>query len=207
MKTRIVAMLAVLAASAWCQGSLDRTTLTVAWKDTSIEDCLASVRRATGLNFVVAPAARELVQKTVSLELKEVRTRAVLGLLADQGGFAWTTKDGILQVTTPEEAAKARLVTAVYDIREHLYSPPDFPAPVVLGLRPGKPVVPEETETAREEKDPNRLVDLVRTMTGAKPWEVEGSSITASRGLLVVRHTPEVQAQVRAALSKLRGAW
>lgn len=185
---------------------LDGTRLTVDWDGVSLKDALKDVSRRTRLNILVAATAKEREEEPVTRKLTEVRLRTILGLFHDSHGIVFQHRHGVLWATTEADALKQAMVLAVHDVRDLLYSPPDFPAPVGLGIRPGPPVE-AETEEAREEKSPDFLLDLVKSTTGEKLWEVEGSSIQIHKGQIFVRHAPHVQAKVRSVIGLLRGSF
>lgn len=183
---------------------LRSTRLTLAWKDQPFERAWKELATALGINARIAPEAGESREIGITLEVKDVLAPAVLEILADQARVVFQHRDGIWVATTADDALKSAVVTVLYDIRDLLYVPPDFPPSRPIGIPVGRPGESEEPESEPRARAADEILDLVRTISGPKRWESEHVSLTAGKGHLVVRHTPEVQAEVSRALNALR---
>ena len=175
--------------------------LSVAWTDVTLLDAVRELRLYVGRTIVFAPAAEEKKTLPISLELVDVSVATTLRLLQSTAKVRLIYEDGIIFITTPEDAAQRSLEIRIYDVAELLYHAPDFPGPR-MDLNPGKPEV-SVAETETPSRDGSEMVDLVRTLVGAASWEVPGTSIALSHHMLIVRQTPEMHAKIRELLSGL----
>lgn len=180
--------------------------MSVAWDDIGLGEAIRHIARNVRFNMVLSKEIREREEEPVNLTLKDVSVMTIVNLLKQQFEIEFQHRHGVLVVTTEEDALKKAMVLGIYGIRLITYNPPDFPAPVILGLRPGPPPEPVEEEEQKEPRfDEDYIVELVRSTTGAdKVWDVEGASISAHNGKLIVRHAPHIQARVRRILNRLR---
>ena len=185
---------------------LESTRVSVAWEDVGLGETIRRMGRSLRFNMVLGKALRDREEEPVTLQLKDVSVMTVVRLLKQQFDIEFQHRHGVMVVTTTEDAMQRAMVLRIYGIRLITYTPPDFPAPGILGLRPGPPPEPPEEGEAREPRfDPDFVVDLVRSTTGGeKVWEVEGASISHHNGKLLVRHAPHIQARVRRILDRLR---
>ena len=185
---------------------LKGTRMSVKWEDIELQDAIKQISNNVRINMVIATPLRERAEDPISMNLKDVTAMTLLRLLRESASMEFQHRHGVLVATTKEDALTKAMTLGIYGIRLILYVPPDFPAPVRLGLRPGPPPEPiEEEGEAKEGMDPDFLVDLIRNTTGgSNVWDVEGASILAHKGNLFVRHAPHIQARVRRFLNRLR---
>lgn len=183
---------------------LDQTLITVKWDDQPLDFVVKDLAMRTGLNFYVTPAAREAAEDTIDLELTRARALMVVRLLGEHFKLKFINRHGLIYITTPEGAIKQTAVLRLYDIRDMLYVPPDFPAPKI-GIPIGPPSE-EELEDAEPpaQKDPEFMIELIKKATGESNWENDSVSIDAYGGRLVVRHTPGMQRKVARFLARMR---
>lgn len=157
--------------------------------------------------MILSRAIEDHREAPVTLKLEAVRLGAALSILAERFDLGFLVQRCILTITTKEEAWKRAMVLSIHSVHDMLYVPPDFPAPDI-NIRPSN-VEPRPTGgevIEREQKDPERLVDLLRNATGGDAvWDAEGASLELHRGKLFVRHAPSVQLKVRRMLGRLRG--
>jgi hypothetical protein len=190
---------------------LKRGRLSIAWEDRELQDAVEELAKRLEINILIAAPLKERKEETISMTLRDVNAGTLLKLLEESLGVAFQNRQGVVWVTTPEDAIKHAIILRVYVIAELLYVPPDFPAPRSMGLNASgsSPAGEREEESEpREQKDPEFLVDLIRQTTGGeKQWEIEGVAIQVIGKRLVVRHTPEMQRQVARMLDSLRGVF
>ena len=172
-------------------GRLRLTRISVDWKDRSLADVLADLRSRTGLNLLVQSGELgEILEQSVDLRLKEVSVEVVLELLSSGRDLVFQNRKGVIHVTSRAHAVRRSAVLAIFDVSDLLYVPPDFPAPKI-GIPVGPPSDERDArESHPESKDPEELIDLIKSATGEKNWEYEGVSIRHSAGKLLIRHTP-----------------
>jgi len=162
-----------------------------------------------------------------------VRLSTVLDLTLKDLELTYIEKDGLLLITTPEDA-ESRLEIRVYDCRDLLAMPaPQVPSPA--DRRPTPPP-PPQTSTAGApagtrqvggsiggdinatpprripetelEKRTDQLTDLITSSIQANSWDHVGGpgSISSYNGLYVVAQTMRVQNQIEQLLNLLREA-
>ena len=186
----------------------ENTRLSVDWKDVPFREVTRHLARTLGINLIIDRTIGEKAEEPVTLTLVDVKAATVLAALKDSMSVTFLHRDGMLHVTTTEDATKRSLMLELIDVRDILYVPPDFPAPSGgLGINPGPPVPPVAEEEPPEQKDPDFVLDLVRTSVSPKSWDIEGTSLQISKGTLIVRNTPRVIAEVRSFLTRLRGVY
>ncbi|MFQ5654427.1 MAG: hypothetical protein ACE5GW_06820, partial [Planctomycetota bacterium] len=108
----------------------------------------------------------------------------------------------------PAARADDRMVLQVYDVRDLLPSPPDFPAPRLgLGGLEAPVAIPDDDDDEREggRWTVDELVELIRKMVSPASWGAAGARITAAEGVLVVLQQPQACRQVGRLLDDLRG--
>lgn len=101
-------------------------------------EALDYLREVGGLNLVVSAKARELLNEeglTATLRVKKVKLRNALELILKglHEDLAYGYRLGVLMIVRREEWKTAHYLE-VYDVRDLLHKPKDFPAPpVALG--------------------------------------------------------------------------
>jgi hypothetical protein len=179
--------------------------MSVTWEGITLGEVRKDLARRLGINLVIDKSVADKAEEPIDLTLKDVSARTVLRQLEDALGVVFQHRHGVVVITTQEDALTRSMVLRLHEIRLILYEPPDFPPPVELGLRPGRPLeLPEEPEP-KEGMSKDFLVDLVRSATGGpEVWDVPGASLVAENGILFVRHAPHVQGRVARLLARLR---
>lgn len=172
----------------------------VDFRNARIAEVVEFLAEAARVNVVIDRSARESDQR-ITLRARSVSVRTVLGLALSSTEFGFGVRDGVLLIASKAEFARdVRL--EIIDVRDLLYPIRDFP---------GVEVTLADTGTAfrsvgDESESPELpLVDLVRAHVGGRTWEENPrASIAVVGGLLVVRQTPDVIAQVRRLVAQLR---
>jgi general secretion pathway protein D len=170
----------------------------------------------------------------ITKSFKQVRLSTILELLLKDLELTYVEKDGLLLITTPEDA-ESRLQIRLYDCRDLLAMPaPQVPSPP--GDRRAAPAVPPQSTgdgvpagtrqlggsiggdinaTPRRripetelEKRTDQLTDLITSSVQPDSWDEVGGpgSIVSYNGLYVVAQTTRAQDQVEQLLNLLREA-
>ncbi len=158
---------------------------------------LDQLRERTGLNIHLRVAEGD--RRPVVFQAAPTSAEHLLVQLLTPQGWTFDVRDGVIQITTIEEAGRQhRLV--LYDVRDMTYSL-DGPGVDIVLAGALDPVVEEPKETYTGEDLANR----VKAATPSEVWEeADGLSIQFQNGLLIVRNTCAVQAQVARFLQRLR---
>jgi hypothetical protein len=185
---------------------LSRQIISVDWEEeVSLRDALRHLRLRSGVRLVIGTALfrDELGDESVHLKLRNIAVWDLLTLLGERYDLGFRMRGRLLVVSTKADTIRRSMKLQVYDAGLVGYRPPDFPGPR-LGLRPSN-VEDERAEVAvREGPDREEIVELIKRMTGAKNWEIEGADISFSTGgLLIVRHAPSMQRRVARILRML----
>jgi type II secretory pathway component GspD/PulD (secretin) len=173
---------------------VDFTNFTV----TQLADYL---REVAGINIVVDPKADE-IKTPLAMKAKGVTIQSILSLLLKPNQIAFVVEDGVLKIV-PESKLKSEIKLEIIDVRDVLFPIRDFPGTDIslLADSAGVAFSPAADETAPEFP----IVDLIKAHTGGKAWdENPRTSLQLNNGLLFVRQTPEVIAQVRRLVAYLR---
>lgn len=180
----------------------------------SLRNLVDRVRAMTGLPLVVTQGAEDAVSDAgivYDLQLDHpIRTRSLLDLIVELSDdeIGWTVRHGAVIITTATDA-RGKLVTHLHDIRAAIRPRTDFHAPRVahlgLGVENGSDDDPfGGAAQAAPRFDRDRLVDLIQSSIAPGTWEDEGVSIDITdSGLLLVRHSREVQLQVASFVARL----
>jgi type II secretory pathway component GspD/PulD (secretin) len=178
----------------------------VAFKDAAFVDVVDYVRRASGMNVVVAPALQakglEAIGR-VTLTLKDVTLRQLCTVLQQFSNTKLKFEGGIVFFTTPQDA-RGRPVLHIYAIGDLTMPLRNFPGPE-LDLRPANAeFTPEpESDVPSAWSDPQKVVEMIQKLCGDGTWSDQDVSISADTGKLVVRQYPEVHKEIARLLALL----
>jgi len=158
------------------------------------------VREVTGVNIFVDPSAAS-DPVSLTLRAKGVSVQSVLNLLLKPNKLGWVVEEGVLRIAR-EEKLRGNVRLEIFDLRDLLMPIRDFPGvEITLTDSVGTAFTPADDSTPAEFP----IVDLVKAHTGARLWDDNPkASIQLEGGLLFVRQTPEVIAQVRKMVGFLR---
>ncbi|MBC8875870.1 MAG: hypothetical protein H8E44_41115 [Planctomycetes bacterium] len=116
------------------------------------------------------------VKTPVTLNLQGIRLESLLSLMTEQLGLAWVVRDGVLMITSPEEA-DGNLLMCQYDVRDLM--------PVLKG--------------------PSPLMELLTSTVRPASWRGRGSA-TVAPGKLVIMQTFQTQLEIQRVLNDMRQA-
>ncbi|MBI3271309.1 MAG: hypothetical protein HYZ53_20100 [Planctomycetes bacterium] len=188
--------------------ALGRVPISLSFTDAPLADVVAFLREFARMNLVVDERVWQKLgpeERKVSLKLDAVPLSTALRLILTPRKLALTREEGCYLIV-PADALEERLVLRLHDLRDLLYSVPDFQAPD-LSLLPDGAGVAEAGggEAAGAAADPQALVDLIKRSSGGDTWQrVRGTSITLSNGILFVVQSAKVQRRVSELVAKLR---
>jgi hypothetical protein len=116
---------------------LKETRTDLVLEKATVRDVIDVLRAASGLNFAVSGKARQAIEEEkprVTVTLRRLPIENAINLVARQlSGFRFTVQYGAV-VLIREEEYRPRKFLRIYDVRDLLYRPRDFPAPK-LALR------------------------------------------------------------------------
>jgi type II secretory pathway component GspD/PulD (secretin) len=207
MKT-IVAVLA-MALPALAQDSareeienrLKNVRVSLDFKNAPLDSVVDYLREISSINMIVDPRVRDK-NIMVSMKVSEISLRSIFGLMLKPHDCGVMVKDGVLQILPKEVIRDRTLKMEIYDCRDILYPIQDFPG-VDIALDTGAGIIIQEA--AKDAGGEMPIVELIKAHTGGKSWDEDSkTSCAMQNGLLVVKQTPEVHAQVARLLNLLR---
>lgn len=160
----------------------------------SLREAMTYLSALVGVNVVVETVAEEAFQDAghgLNVDLDRSMTLAsALDLVAELAGdeVAWTVRDGVVLVTTPDRALGPPR-TIVFNVSDLVSGIPSF-LPQRIDVAPSGGLVAEDEDL----QDPlpiiqeDMLLDLIRNTIDPDGWGVNGNSITIRNGRLIVTH-------------------
>lgn len=169
---------------------LDDIRLDLDAQDADFVKAVEKVRAATDLNIVIDQQASDALadETPMGLRLSRIRASSALRWLVRARNLAFTIRDGVVLITTPEAAA-GRPSLRIFDVADILSQPRDFPATGEA----------EETELTAYD-----LRDIVGEVIEPGSWDSPGRSISTTGTSLVVQAAPDTLDQVEHFLDALR---
>ncbi len=183
--------------------------INLSFTDAPLTDVVAFLREFTGLNIIIdsqqIPTPADL---RITLRVEDLPFDNVLGLIARMHNLAYKVEDGVVFVTTAETLQK-ETVLELYDVQDLTVSIPDFPGPeisLVSGDDGAAGAVATEAEQGTAGVTSEELQNLIKDNIAKGTWDSEGRSLVYNNGILIVRHTPDVQAKIQKFLTDVRSA-
>lgn len=183
--------------------------VSVDFKDAGIEEVVGFFREATALNWVVDKgvyAARDRFEYRFTARLKDVTVFNAAKMVFEQHELVVTLdREGIVIIKTREQVERA-VHAKIYDIRDLTFKVQDFPGPTLelQGAQPGTVVIPWPDETPKDGITADWVVEMIKQLD-PKAWENPEASINLMpNGVLVVRQSRKVHAEIENLLNKLR---
>jgi hypothetical protein len=181
------------------ESKLKNLKLTLDFKESTLDALADYVRDVADLNIVVSPKIE--TRDGVTIKVSDLSLKSILSLVLKPRGLICLLKDGVLQITVKEDEP---VVLEIYDVRDLMYTPPDFIAPEI-DLDSTKPGVICDFGMPTEAPPDFPLEELVRAHAGGRSWEENPkTTLKLSNGLLVVKQTKSVQAEIRRMLGQMR---
>ncbi len=191
---------------------LDSMRLDVDFRKQPLDDALDFLREFSGLNFHVDAEVREALsedQLLVTLRVKDLKLKTILGHLLTPRRLTLIYRDGVLVVTTRDKT-DLKVFPAIYDVRDLLIKIPDFPGPKVELVTPtnGGPIsgIMTSFEPPKQRIEDDFLVEMVQANTGGNSWEDNpNASLRLVNGMLIVSQSKRVHKEIGRFLYKLGG--
>jgi hypothetical protein len=190
---------------------LDSMRLDVDFRKQPLDDALDFLREFSGLNFHVDAEVREALsedQLLVTLRVKDLKLKTILGHLLTPRRLTLIYRDGVLVVTTRDKT-DLKVFPAIYDVRDLLIKIPDFPGPRVelVSNDPGSDIRTGAVFTLEPPKqriEDDFLVEMVQANTGGTSWEDNpNASLRLVNGMLIVSQSKRVHKEIGRFLYKL----
>lgn len=164
--------------------------LSVEFDEQPLNEVVEYLRKQTGVVLLADTRAMDDVglayDVPVSAKLSDMPLRSLLRHLLKEFDLTWTVRDGVLLITTPEEA-ECCMETEIYNVLD------------LIKLR---------DQAAPDEYDYDSIINLITTTAEPHSWDTVGGwgSAEAFRGGVVITQTRDVHDQIVDMLAVLRKA-
>ncbi|MCB9825677.1 MAG: hypothetical protein H6806_12385 [Planctomycetes bacterium] len=196
---------------------VESTTVSVNVQEQDFPQVVKSLQVQTGFNIVIDGRVQgDLNDRLVNnLVLNDAQLSTVLNMLQAQGGddgVVWTTKGNVI-LFTKKEYLTQNLVVQIHPVADLTAGLTNFIPPTIRLVGPDDVSDEEQPLFGSEAEEPVRpygsadeLIELIKGAVAPSFWEEGTGDINANgERTLVVKATPEVQAQVARFLDDLRG--
>ncbi|MGE0191683.1 MAG: hypothetical protein AB7T63_06525 [Planctomycetota bacterium] len=177
------------------------------WEEANLDTVVGYLRTITGLNFYVTPKVIEEKgeEVAVNLNVSDVAVATVLDLITQQYELAWQPRGGVVTILTKDEV-RGSMKLRYFDVRDLAVQIRDF-STEDLNLVPSNFTPPEPPDLPEPEAiySPDSLVELIQNTIGNEETWSE-SAPTTQNGIIIIRNTPEILAEVEDLLSQLRAS-
>lgn len=191
----------------------------VEFTDADLDTVCANLSNWTGLTIRATEAVRSEVESNSTLiqltNLTNLSVDSLLTIITKRLGdkFAWTVTNGIVQITTLEDAFGETKIRT-HAIQDLTFAKQDWKGPIIDHIPlPGQYGDDAETSVFASDLEkvvaisPEDIVTLVKENVARESWELGDKKFSiepaASNQILVI-HTPEVQEEIAAFLNDLR---
>lgn len=181
-------------------------------QDASFEEFVAAMRDHVGGNLKVSKEALDKGPSHVTIRMSDVSALTVLKVVLKERGLTLTTRANVL-VVVPKEAIEERMVTRLYDVRQHLLTVSDFGAPpspyrIYDGdaSRTFEDFLPggDGDEISREPDPLGTLRELITSHTGGDSWTKDDrAGMSFVNGTLLVIQNDKTHAEIAALLNQV----
>ncbi|MCI0340303.1 MAG: hypothetical protein L0216_04005 [Planctomycetales bacterium] len=195
------------------EAQLDGVAVSPDFTDAPLKAVVQFFRDVSGVNIIISPkvfAETPEEQLRVNLTVQDVSMRDALNLILGMNKLAHRVKDGVLVITTQAEAQESPMLR-VFDIRDLLAVPKDFPGTTIrleatdsgaAGAIPGLGGGGDEKPAITADD----LVNLIKGTIAQETWDTPPNSIEPKGGKLIVKNQPKVIAEVEKLMSSLRAS-
>ena len=164
------------------------------WEEQNLDQVLGYLRTITGVNFYLAPEAREerFDEVLISAQLDDISVETLLSrVITDPYDLTWDVREGIVWILTREQTD--------HELRLRYYDVKDLVVPIRADGTEGDP--------RRDGVDAARLDDLqasIRKAVTPEQWTREDVTMEARHGILIVRAPRKLLQALDLYLARLR---
>lgn len=193
-------LMAILMA-AGCQDDLttrlERTKVSVDFRDASISDAVDFFRDFSGMNIILGQGVEDV---RVSLKLKDVSLKSALKLMLHPHDLTATVREGVI-VIVPRAEVRRNVTLQVYDVRDLMFRVKEFAGPTIE-LKVNEPgiIQPQFPQDEPIMEDENFLLEIVKTHI---EWG-ENATVEYANGMLFVTQTKSGHSEVSNLLGRMR---
>lgn len=185
------------------ESKLSNLRITLDFQDAPLDAVIDYCREISGINVFVDAKVREM-ELSISIKVKDIALKSVLGLMLSPHGVGTMYRDGVLMVMTQEDIQDRSVKLELYDCRDILYPIKDFPG-VDIDLNTDNVGVTTQLLGGDEGDDVFPIEELVRSHTGGTTWDDNPkASVVLQNGILIVKNSADVHTQILRLLNMLR---
>ncbi len=184
--------------------------VSVDFEETSLKEAISFVHTITGLNIVIDQNIykdRDEESLRITLKVDDLSAGDVLDLMLRFKGLGRCMRHGVLFITTHAESS-GRPYLKFYDVRDLTLKIQDFPGPDIELKGSGDqvgPVFPGGEDEVKNNIDLDEITELIKTTCGENSWdENPGCKLAEVNGVLMIRQTANVHAEILKLISMLR---
>ncbi len=170
------------------------------FNETPLVEVADFLRDLANINVLIDQAAKDKDVK-VTFKAKGITGKTFLNLVCSANELGTMVKDGILVITTKENAM-GDVHLEIYEVTDIVMPIKHFPGREINFGDDGVVFTDTQEEPSPELGD--FLVECVRTFTGNQAWDNDKATITYQNGLLIVKQTKEVHRKIQKIILQLR---
>ncbi|MBI4616754.1 MAG: hypothetical protein HY720_24290 [Planctomycetes bacterium] len=185
------------------QKNLEETKVTFQFLSTPAGDALEFLAQRGEVSLL--PQGNPDLSTAVTFSAREMPLARAFRWVTYLAGLDYVVEEHAVVVAGKDTLAARRTELRVFDVRDLVQSVPDYPGPDLSLLSPegiGDSLAAEEQPS--DWLSAEMLVELVQVTIAPETW-YEPNSIDFQRGVLFVRHTPEVLEKVGSLIDEIRG--
>lgn len=190
--------------------AIENATIDMDYDEVAFGSVVEDITRQTGLNIIIdQQVIEDCEDEEISLSLRGLTVKNALEIVCEFVEMKYTFRYGVIFITSPERAYQGATVLKIYDVRDLTFKIKDF-AGTRIRLRGndtggGGGVIFEDEEEEFEPVSVDDLEDMIPDAVSPDSWdENPDAMILQVAGMLLVRQTPEVHAEIQRLLSQLR---
>lgn len=191
-----------------------------------LDKVLEDIQQQSGVPVVLDKGLRlDQTSDSISLTAQKMPATSVLNWVTRSAGLDWDVREGVVFVSSRREIMRPHIKLEVYDVRALTVAPPNFSGAPNLDVNSAlsntssggsSGGAAQSSTTLFGDEDvvvdtigisPDEFADMIRDSVVPSEWSKSGGDLgvslqAAGNGLMVVKHTPEVHAQIKSLLDK-----
>ncbi len=191
----------------------------VNFEDNELKTVCTVLSNFSGITILATPAVQSELESAGTLvtltNLTNLPLDSILTIVTRRLGdkYAWTVKNGVVQITTLEDAFGATVIRT-HAIQDLTFGRTDFKGPEINKIAlPGEYGDDAETSVFSADLEkvvqitPEDIITLIKENVARETWELGDKKFSiesAAGNQILVIHTPEVQDEIEAFLNDLR---
>ncbi len=177
--------------------------ITTDFSETDLLEVIAYLQQVSGANIILDPRVVSNNPPTVTMRVEKMRLKHALDFVMKLTALKYAVRDEAIYVSTPE-GIQGDSFEKIYDIRDLTHQLRSFPGPEIQLPEPGQAGIsllpPIES---REVQEAGSFIQIVQQVVAPQSWN-DQNTITDLNGMMMVRQSSDVHAQIEELLRQLR---